>query len=74
GARKWTLYFPSDKASFTIPLPAGMDDRAHGARASLQAIRTDASWSELQGFGPKGLGQLSRWTAAFSTVDLPQSL
>lgn len=72
GARKWTLYFPAGTTSFAIPHPAGMDDRARDARASLQAIRTDSTWSELQGFGPKGLGHLSRWTLAFSTADLPQ--
>ncbi len=70
-ANGWVLYFPADVQSFSIPRPLGADDRADGVRASLQALRLGAGWSEIQGFGPGGLGHLAGVTTAFSTADLP---
>jgi len=72
GGRRWTIYFRGGSGAFTVPIPVGQDDRAAEARASVQRIRVDATWPEVQGFGPKGLARLARWTAAFSTADLPE--
>lgn len=72
GDRKWTLYFQGGPGEFTVPIPVGLEDRAAGARASVQSMRTDAGWAEVQGFGPRGLADLARWTTAFSTADLPE--
>src|SRR5690606_34304196 len=49
GARKWTLYFQGGPTEFAVPLPVGVPDRAAGSRASIQSIRTDAGWAEVQG-------------------------
>jgi len=73
-SRRWTLYYPSGVREFPIPQPPlGFEDRSDGARASLQAMRVDATFEEVQGFGPKGLRHLPEVTAGFSSADLPRS-
>lgn len=69
--RVWHVWLPADAGEVAVPMPAGVADRAAGARASVQALRLSVGLDELVRFDESSLADLVGLLSGFSTVDLP---
>lgn len=70
--RGWELYFPADRSSIEVPVPAAAADRMEEPASALQVMEADLDLDALAAPGAEDLSDFTLRARRFSTMDLPR--